>query len=122
MFMLGARTSDIANDLLAFSEAAAAEWMIGCTDDELVRVCSVADWLLLHGPTTKSGASMQLAKACALAAVYVMEGAPRELASGRRARVPDGAQISDGRWPNYALQEAAPRHYGVGADAIAYWA
>lgn len=119
--MLGAKTSDIANDLLAFSEPAAARWVQLCTDDEFVRVCSVADWLLLHGPTTRSGASMQVAKACALAAVYVMEGAPRDLASGRRAQVPDHLKATGGRWPNYELQETAPRHYGVGPDAIAYW-
>lgn len=43
--MLGAQTDDIARDLLEFGEPEAAEWVQKCTDDELVKVCSVADWL-----------------------------------------------------------------------------
>ena len=100
--------------------------MAGCSDDEFVRVCSVADWLLLYGPTKKSGASMTLSKACALAAVYVCEGAPRALARTTRSSAPilseaDKAAMQRGRWPNYAALEAAPRHYGVGSDAIEFW-
>lgn len=63
---------------------------------------------------------MMIAKAFALAAVYVMEGAPRDLARRRRSKV-HGPALPPGRWPNYALQEAAPRHYGVGDDAVAFW-
>jgi len=61
-----------------------AAWIVDCSDDELVRVCSVANWLLFNGPTLPSGASMMISKACALAVVYVRQGAPRHLARARR--------------------------------------
>ena len=81
---MSARVGDVADDLLRYGEPETSEWMLSCSEDELVRVCSVADWLLLHGPSEPSGSSMMIAKACALAAIYVREGAPRALARSRR--------------------------------------
>lgn len=118
--MLATKAEYIAHDLLEFGEPETAEWVVGCTDDELVRVCSVADWLLLRGPTSPSGSSMMIAKACALAAVYVHEGQPRELRRARRRKL-DASPVNGGRFVNHQLQLAAGRHYGVGDDARRYW-
>jgi hypothetical protein len=70
-------------DLLQFHEPAVADRVETYTEEEFVRVCDVADFLSLFGPTTGSGASMTLSKCVALAAVYVHDGAPRELVTGR---------------------------------------
>ena len=125
--VLGAPCELIARDLIEYGEVEAAEWVRSCSDDDLVRICSVADWLLLHGPSTKAGSSMMIAKALALATVYIREGTPRDLASKRRKPLPALSEaerdaIRRGRWVNYQLQEAKPRDYGVGPDARDYWA
>jgi hypothetical protein len=112
----------IAEDLRRYGEDETAQWILTCSEDELVKVCSVADWLLYHGPAKSSGASMMIAKVCALAAVYVREGSPRNLARSRRG--PDAGPplpAHGGRRPNYQLQSAAPREYGVGDDARQFW-
>ena len=120
--MLSASAESISRDLVEYGEDKAAPWMLTCSDDDLVRVCSVADWLLHYGPTAPSGASMIIAKACALAAVYVREGAPRELRRSRRRKVDGLPPVpTPGRRPDYQLQMRAPRHYGVGDDARAFW-
>ena len=67
--MLSSSVGDIAVDLLRYGEPDAADWLLLCSDDELVPVCSVADWLLYHGPVQPSGSSMMIGKACALATV-----------------------------------------------------
>jgi hypothetical protein len=120
--VLTSGVESIAEDLRRYGEDANARWVLTCSDDDLVRVCSVAEWLLYYGPSTASG-TMMIAKACALAAVYVHEGVPRDLARARRTKTtgvlvpPDG-----GRRPNYSLQAAAPHDYGIGDDARAFWA
>jgi hypothetical protein len=120
--VLSARVEDIAEDLRRYREDQTAAWVLNCSDDELVRVCSVADWLLYHGPGRSAGASMMIAKACALAAVYVREGAPRDLARSSRGKQSGaGAPPSAGRRPNYELQKSVPRDYGVGDDARRFW-
>ena len=125
--MLLASVDMIAADLRRYGEDDAAEWVMECSDEELVRICSVAHWLTLQGPTQeKSGNSMMIAKACALAAVYVREGAPRDLARKNRRPAPplsagERAALIRGRWPSRQGVEAASRHYGVGEDAKAYW-
>jgi hypothetical protein len=120
--MFGATAESIAHDLMEYGEVDAAAWMSTCSDDELVRVCSVTDWLLQYGPTTASGRSMLFSKACALAAVYVREGRPRDLAQNRRRKVEGlAAQVGRGRFPNHQLQVASGLHYGVGDDARAFW-
>jgi len=124
--VLSAQVGDIADDLLRYGEPATSKWLLACSEDELVRVCSVADWLLLYGPTEVSGSSMMIAKACALAAVYVKEGAPRVLARSRRLpaeRIPELVATDDAkrRRPSYVLQMAAPKHYAVGDDARVAW-
>jgi hypothetical protein len=124
--VLSAQVGVIAENLLRYGEPEASGWLLSCSDDELVRVCSVADWLLLHGPKEPSGSSMMIAKACALAAVYVREGSPRALARPRRlpaAAVPALVATEDikRRRPRHDLQTAAPRHYAVGDDARAAW-
>ena len=86
------------NDLVEYGEDDAVDWVSSCSDDEFLRICGVADWLLLKVPGTPSGASMMVAKATALAAVFVREGAPRPLKRKRRkvgGDVPAGIGIAD---------------------------
>lgn len=120
--MLSAGVESIAEDLRQYGEPETAEWILGCSDDELVRVCSVAEWLLYYGPRRPSGGSMMIGKACALAAVYVHDGSPRELARPRRKPSSGVAPQSEGRRPDEELQTSMPREYGVGDDARKYWA
>jgi hypothetical protein len=112
----------IAEDLRRYGEDEAAEWIIDCSEDELVRVCAVAEWLLYHGPARRSGASRMIAKACALAAVYVREGSPRDLLRSRRGAA-SGSRVAaaGGRRPDHKLQAAAPSQYGVRQDAREFW-
>lgn len=112
----------IADDLSRYGEDAAARSIWTCSDDELVRVCSVAEWLLYNGPSQPSGASMLIAKACALAAVYVHEGAPRHLTRSRRGPV-TGREITPtgGRRPDARLAAVVPHEYGTGNDARDFW-
>jgi len=116
----------VAEELRQFGEDATAQWVDDCSDDDLLRICAVADWLIYRGPATPSGASMMLGKACALAAVYVREGRPRDLASDRfRPPAPlspaDVAKLRNGRRPSLADQLRKGRDYGVGQDAKDYW-
>jgi hypothetical protein len=120
--VLSSGVESVAEDLRRYGENATARWVLTCSDDEFVRVCSVAEWLLYYGPSTASGRSMMIAKACALAAVYVHEGAPRDLSRSRRTE-PTGVLVppDGGRRPNYSLQVAMARDYGVGEDVRAFW-
>jgi hypothetical protein len=65
---------------------------------------------------------MMIAKACAIAAVYVREKAPRELARSRRKRIADPPPLPyPGRRPDHALQMQRAQEYGVGDDIRSYW-
>jgi hypothetical protein len=120
--MLNAPVESMSRDLHEYGEDETANWILTCSDDELVRVCSVAEWLLYFGPSRPSGGSMMIARACALAAVYVREGTPRDLARARRKRIADPAPMpSPGRRPDNALQMKHSREYGVGDDFRAFW-
>ena len=120
--MLNAPVEYMSRDLHEYGEDETANWILTCSEDELVRVCSVAEWLLYCGPSRPSGGSMMIAKACAAAAVYVREGAPRNLARTRRKRIADpGPMPSPGRRPDSALQMKHPLEYGVGEDFRAFW-
>jgi hypothetical protein len=124
--VLSASAETISSHLRQYGEDAAANWILHCADEQLVRVCSVAEWLLYHGPHTASG-SMLIAKALSLASVYVREGAPRELARTRRRRAESWEQPEiEGGWylgrlPDHILAASFPFAYGVGDDARAYW-
>jgi hypothetical protein len=114
----------IAEELERFGETETAAWVRTCDDDELVRVCSVADWLALRSPTRSTGARRGFSRSLALAAVYVHEASPRHLrrkrplpAQARRK----GARVMRGRWPSQRAQTAAPVGYGVGDDARRFW-
>ena len=116
----------IAEDLRRYGEDDVARWVMGCSDDELLRVCSVADWLLLRGQALPCGSSMMVAKACALAAVYVCEGKPRNLCRRRRMPASAGAATDEhspdaDRRPDLMAQLSAGRDYGVGQDARDFW-
>ena len=117
--MLSASAGRIAEQLWRYDEDETALWVLDCTDDELLRVSSVASWLVFNGPGTAKG-SMMLAKACALAAVYVREGAPRELArENRRSALPattPGAPSAAARRPPLAPISGPGKEYGVGDD------
>jgi len=116
------RVESVAEALRQYGEEATARWLVSCSDDELVRVASVVEWLLYFGPKQQSGASMMIVKACALAAVYVREGSPRNLARSRRGAASAHAISADGgRRPKNTLQEAVGMEYGVGDDAREFW-
>jgi hypothetical protein len=119
--VLSASAEDIASDLRQYGEDVTADWLLTCTDEELVRVCSVGEWLLFNGPGRPSGGSMLFAKALSLATVYVREGAPRDLARSRRRRLESNGSGGDGRRPDDALAGSVPYAYGVGDDARAFW-
>jgi hypothetical protein len=120
--MLNASTESMSQALHQYGEEETAKWVVACSEEELVRVCSVAEWLLCRGPGLSGGGSMMIAKACAIAAVYVHEGAPRELARRRRKHLVDAQPApSPGRRPNAALQAVHPIEYGVGDDFRAFW-
>jgi hypothetical protein len=124
--VLDASVGLIAEGLRRYSEDDVAFWVVTCSDDELLRVCSVADWLLLRGPALPSGSSMMIAKACALAAVYVCEGKPRNLRRRRRkpasaGAAPDEHSSDADRRPDLVAQLSAGRGYGVGQDARDFW-
>jgi hypothetical protein len=84
---LRARRSTIALDLWQYGEESAAESVFRLSIQDFQRVCDRAYELASDIP---EGAShgMMLAKACALAAVEVLDGASRPLARGRRRVVP----------------------------------
>jgi hypothetical protein len=121
--MLSAGDELIAEELRRYGEEATAAWVLECSDDDLIKICSVADWLLHYGPRPRAAGSMIIAKACALAAVYVRENAPRDLARARRGK-PSGITISarGGRRPDPLRQVAMPNDYAVGNDAREFWA
>jgi hypothetical protein len=84
---------DLAEDLLAYGEHDLAVRALELSDRELGRVGVIAGRLLLDDEhATPSGTSMLLAKACAVAAVEVMEGTPRPLRRQRRRSVPEPAR------------------------------
>jgi hypothetical protein len=116
----------IAEGLRRYGEDDVALWVIACSDDELLRVCSVADWILLRRPALPSGSSMMITKACALAAVYVCEGKPRNLRRRRRmpasaGAAPDERSPDVDRRPDLMAQLSTGRDYGVGQDARDFW-
>jgi hypothetical protein len=121
--VLDTGVGSIAEDLRRYGEDDVALWVVACSDDELLRVCSVADWLLLRGQALPSGSSMMIAKACALAAVYVCEGKPRNLRRHRRmpASAADEHSPDADRRPDLMAQLSAGRDYGVGQDARDFW-
>lgn len=120
--MLNASVGPMATDLRAYGEDDTADWVVQCSEIELVRVCSVAEWILYNGPKTAAGGSMMVAKACALACVYVREGVPRKLARSRRKSLePVGAGEAHSRRPDYKLQAEQVPDYGVGDDLRRFW-
>jgi hypothetical protein len=115
--VLNASAQMIALDLAGYGEDQAAEWIVSCSDEDLVRVCSVVGWIAENGPGTASGGTL-LAKACAMAAVYVREGRPRELVRSRRRRVDPKLFPGDRRPPLFA---EGPALDGVGEDLRSFW-
>jgi hypothetical protein len=84
------KRADLAQDLWAYGEDDLAVRALELSDLELGRVGVVAGRLLLDDDhATPSGASMLLAKACAMAAVEVMEDEPRPLRRDRRRSIPE---------------------------------
>jgi len=120
---ISATTGDVATALCHYGEEATADWVLNCTDDELVAVLDVAEWLTYRGPSTPSGASMMFDKALALAAVYVHDGCPRELSRRRRRRLTEEEQrrYSAERWVDIQLQGRTTPFFAVRTDAVEYW-
>ncbi|MET7998206.1 hypothetical protein ABZU76_45715 [Amycolatopsis sp. NPDC005232] len=125
--MLSTSRGLAARDLLEYGEEAAAEWVYLCSEDDFMKVCAAADWILLHGPTTPSGASMMVARAIAAAAVFVHEGRPRDLARKRRRKLPEPSpeerrRVGFDQAPDFRAQRAKGEHYGVTDELKEFWA
>ncbi|WP_346055889.1 hypothetical protein [Amycolatopsis dongchuanensis] len=122
--MLSTTRRLIAVSLVEYGEEPIADWASSCADDDFLRICGAADWLLHEGPKTASGASMTFAKAIALAAVFVREQKPRPLARSRRKReekpFAGGDPKLDER-PDFWKQLELGDHYGVAGTFSAYW-
>jgi len=115
----------IVKSLIEYQETETADWASACSDDEFLRICGAADWLLHKGPTTPSGASMMCAKAIALAAVFVRENEPRQLAKKRRKTGGDmpasGADPILDQRPDFWKQLELGDHHGVTETFSSYW-
>src|SRR5262245_41053511 len=112
--------------LRSYDETTTADWVDSCSEDDFLRVCGVADWLVYQGPSTPSGAGMMFAKAVALAAVFVHESAPRDLARKRRRALPElspeeSRRISFDRSPDVEEQRKRGTYYGVTDAVKAFW-
>lgn len=107
----------VAADLLRFGEDEAAAWMNQCSDEELERVSQVAGYLF--------GLVNPLARACATAAVYVCEGAPRDLRRKRRGPQiePEGPLLRNGRRSSLGVRRQIGdlRGYGIGQDLVDFF-
>ncbi|MET7989650.1 hypothetical protein ABZU76_01960 [Amycolatopsis sp. NPDC005232] len=108
-----------------YGEDAAADWAAHCTKEEFIRVCGVADFLIYCGPPTPSGGGMMAAKAVAIAAVFIHEGAPRHLARKNRKKL-DPARYAgpDPTMDSFADLEAqrrAGQYCGVTEQFEAFW-
>lgn len=123
--MIMATRGSIRRHLLEYGEDAAAEWIVSCTDDELLRLGCVAGWVSLSGPSTPSGGSMMICKALAIAAVCVHEGKPRKLARTRRRKLPElsAEELRRIRSEPYPMASsfAIPRNYGVTDEIKDFW-
>ncbi|MFI5615260.1 hypothetical protein [Amycolatopsis sp. NPDC051903] len=124
--MLSTSRGSAPRDLLEYGEDAVAVWVMSCSDDDFLKVCAIADWLLLNGPTSPSGASMVIAKGIAAAAVCVHDGAPREPVRKRRWKVPEPspeerADPAFARSPDLKEQWAKGQYYGVTDAVKAFW-
>jgi hypothetical protein len=107
----------VAADLRRYGEDETAEWILSCTDEELERVCRVAGFTYYQVSPS--------AKACSVAAVYVHEGAPRELRRKRRKPLtePEGPLLHNGRYTSMAVRALSDPigDYGVEQDLIDYF-
>ncbi|MGN6501465.1 MAG: hypothetical protein ACTHKX_01005 [Pseudolysinimonas sp.] len=119
-----ASVGDVANDLMTYGEDVTAEWIAACSEDEFRRVRNVADFLVAFGPTQGDGSSMLIAKALALAAVYVCEGTPRQLNRERRDLSRTSERYSALQRPSVmdVMMEIGDPFEGVGDDLVESWA
>ncbi|PKV91354.1 hypothetical protein ATK30_2123 [Amycolatopsis echigonensis] len=124
--MISATRGLLRRHLVEYGEDAAAEWVVSCTDDELLRLGSIAYWVSLKGPSTPSGASMMIGKALAIGAVCVHEGKPRKLARARRRKLPELSEEERRRIRSEPYPMAAsfeiPREYGMTDEIKEFWA
>jgi hypothetical protein len=105
----------LAEDLWAYGEDELAVRALDLSDLEMGRIGVIAGRLLLDDAhATPSGASMLLAKACALAAVEVMEGGPRALKRKRRRSVPEAREKPT---PPARMEDEKPREVFLTACA-----
>ncbi|MEU4666943.1 hypothetical protein AB0F91_03000 [Amycolatopsis sp. NPDC023774] len=121
--MINAGDSSFAGYLVQYGEVETAHWVLTCTEDELLRIASVGDWLELRGPSNPSGGGMMPAKALAPASVYVREGKPQDLIRGRRKLTGNVSVVPPEhreRHPSFEAGLARPRDYGVGDEARDY--
>ncbi|GGJ30215.1 hypothetical protein GCM10010052_28860 [Paenarthrobacter histidinolovorans] len=107
--------------LVSYGEEKAAGWARKASVEELQRTLTVAEWILHFGPHPKSGASMLIDNAVALAGVYVHEGSPRDLSRKRRdLRAWKQARDDDSGVMGQAVK-GADNYDAVGSDARSFW-
>jgi hypothetical protein len=124
--ILTAAVQDVADTLLRYHEDETARWIEISTDEEYIDVCNVAAFLLSYGPQGRTGYSMMIDKALAIAAVYIHEGSPRGLRRVNRdnkrvlpSRPPIGElekRRNNSRLPTYGTDS------GIGDDFVKFWA
>jgi hypothetical protein len=95
------RRGTLAQDLWAYGEEASAEAVFRLPLADFERICARTYEVWSDFPEA-AGHGMMLAKACALAAVEVIDGTPRPLARQRRRKVPLPPQLVE-----WAAQEEA---------------
>lgn len=82
--MVWTERSSLALDLWRYGEDELWKRSLTLPDRTMEQIGERADYHLTHGPTTRAGDSMLIAKALALAAVEVLEGHSRPLKRTRR--------------------------------------
>ena len=98
--MITTSRENVATQLVAYGEDSVAARFASASDEEFVRIQERAFRYAIQ-PDTPSGRAMFLDKALALAAIEVLEGAPRALRRSKR--------VYGDKRPNQGMQPTAPR-------------
>lgn len=122
--MISATARSVASELDRYGEADTARWILTCSEDELVRIGSVGFWISGAAATRRGSESVSDQKALCLAAVYVKEGRPRDLALKRRrsSSLTDEQRRGLNGGPRTGDRRVRfPKDYGVGDDLRRFW-
>lgn len=124
--MLSTTRGLTARHLIEYGEDEAAQWVGSSSNEDFMKVCGVANWLISYGPESPSGSSMMMATAIAAAAVFVKEGVARDLARKRRKKLPDlpadeYRKIAFDGSPDLNEQRRKGEFYGVTNEFKEFW-